>query len=247
MKRKILEAQNLFCGYDRKKPILKNVNFLIYESEFIGLIGPNASGKTTLLKTILGIIKPLSGSILKKEELKFGYVPQIFTVDETFPFSVYDVLSFAFLKNFKRKLSQQEKQKIDEMIEKFNLNEFKFTLYRDLSGGLKQKVLIVRSLIRQPDILILDEPLNDLDIFNIRTILEFLKEIKKQLGLTIILTSHTLEIVLNYVEKLFLVNKETIEVIEDIKNTENLKEKISCVFKTDTKILEFENWRVIKI
>lgn len=247
MKNKILEVKELYCGYNKKQPILKNINFSIYDNEFIGLIGPNASGKTTLLKTILGIIKPISGRILKKESLKFGYVPQIFTIDETFPFSVYEILSFAFLKNFKQNLSPQEKKKIDEMINKFKINEIKFTLYRELSGGLKQKVLIIRSLLRQPDILILDEPTNDLDIENTKTILDFLKEIKKQEKFTVILTSHTLETVLNYSEKLFLVNTGYIEVIENINDHDSLQQKISDVFKLKTKIFEFENWKFIKL
>lgn len=247
MKNKILEVKNLFCGYDKKQQILKNVNFSIYEDEIIGLVGPNASGKTTLLKTLLGIIKPLSGTITKKENLKFGYVPQIFTVDENFPFSVHDILSFAFLKNFKSKISQQEKQKIDEIIKKFNMEGFKFVLYRDLSGGFKQKVLILRSLLRQPEILILDEPTNDLDICNTKIILDFVQELKKQEKFTVILVSHTLEIVLNYVDKLFVVSNDTIEVIEELKDKDFLQQKISDVFKIKTKIFDFDNWRFIKV
>lgn len=247
MKDKILEAKQIFCGYNKKQPILRDVNFTIYENEFIGLIGPNASGKTTLLKTILGIIRPLSGEIIKKENLKFGYVPQIFTVDESFPFSVYEILSFAFLKNFKGNLSAREKKRIDEMIEKFKLNDFKFTLYKDLSGGLKQKVLIIRSLLRKPDILILDEPINDLDIQNTKLILDFVKELKEQEKFTVILTSHTLEIVLNYVERLFLVNENSVEVIENLNDFNLLQQKISDIFKTKVEILDLKNWKFIKV
>lgn len=247
IKNKILEVKNLSCGYKRKQRILKNLNFSLYDDEFLGIVGPNASGKTTLLKTILGIIKPLEGKIVKNKDIKFGYVPQIFTVDETFPFSVYDILSFAFLKNFKFKLTKQEKQKIDEILEKFNIKEIKFKLYKDLSGGLKQKILILRSLLREPDVLVLDEPTNDLDIFNTKISLEFIKNLKKEQKFTVIVVSHSLEIILNYVERLFVVNNNTIEIINKLEDIDLLQNRIKDVFKTNTKIFEVDNWRFIKV
>lgn len=248
MNNKILEVKNLYCGYDKKQPILKNLNFEIYEDEFIGIVGPNSSGKTTLIKTLLGIISPLGGEVIRlKKGLRFGYVPQIFSIDETYPFSVYDVLSFAFLSNFKNKLKDKEKQKINEILKEFNIEEFKIELYRNLSGGLKQKVLICRSILRDPDILILDEPANDLDIYNTKMILEFIKDIKKQKKLSVILVTHTLQLQFNFVDKLFLINNGRFEIVNEINNTEFLQQKIFEVFKVKTKILNIEGEKFIKL
>ncbi len=247
MKNKILEVKNLFCGYNKKQKVLERLSFSIYEGEFIGLVGPNASGKTTFLKTILGIIKPLKGKIIKNRNLKFGYVPQIFTINETYPFSVYEILSFAFLKNFKLNLEIEDKQKIDDIIEKFNIKDLKFELYRNLSGGLKQKVLILRSLLKQPDILILDEPTNDLDLFNTKMVLEFIKNIKQDKNFAVIFASHNLETVLNYVDRLFLVYNGAIDIIDEVEDIDFLRKKISEVFKVDIKIHKIEDWKFIKV
>ncbi|MCS7231554.1 MAG: metal ABC transporter ATP-binding protein [Elusimicrobiota bacterium] len=243
----ILEVKNLSCGYN-KNPVLKNINFAIYENEIVGIVGPNASGKTTLAKTLLGIIKPLKGEIKKiKKDIRFGYVPQIFSIDETFPFSVYDILSFAFLSNFKFKLRIEEKQKIERIIRDFGLEKFKFSLYRCLSGGVKQKVLVCRNLLKDPNILILDEPTNDLDISNLKMFLEFLKRLKQTKNISIVLISHSLELVINYVERLFLTDGEKFEVLDNLEDVESIKLKVSDIFKINLEIIECKESKFIKL
>ncbi|MCS7228179.1 MAG: ABC transporter ATP-binding protein, partial [Endomicrobia bacterium] len=191
---KLIEVKNLSCGYDKRNPVIKNLSFSLYRNEIVGLVGPNASGKTTFIKTILGIIKPLSGEVIKfNKKIKFGYIPQIFTINEEYPFSVYDILSFAYVNNFSFKLKEEQKRRIEEIIKKFAIDEFKFSIYKTLSGGLKQQVLICRSLLREPDILILDEPTNDLDIYNTTVVLKFVKKIKQEKNFTVIIATHALE------------------------------------------------------
>ncbi len=236
-KQLLLELKNVFCGYN-KKVVLENVNLKIYPDEFIGIIGQNGSGKTTLVKTILGIIKPLSGKIVKYKKIKFGYVPQLFSIDEMFPLTVYEILTMG------TKLKYNEKE-ILGLLSSIGINFD--TLYRDLSGGQKQKVLITRALINQPDILILDEPLNDLDVCNTKSVLEFLINLKQQKKFAIILVSHTLNIVLNFTEKLFLVNNKKIAKVEVLSDLEKLNNTINKTFNTDIKVINYEGQKIIKL
>mgnify|MGYP001774110373 CR=1 FL=1 len=232
MQKLLVELKGVTCGY-KDKVVLKNVNLVVKSDECIGIIGPNGAGKTTLVKTLMGTLKPLSGEVVKYDEIRFGYVPQLFSVEETFPLRVDDVLRMPL---------QNRREKIDkkwyEILSLAGVTAEQ--LYRELSGGQKQKVLIVRALILQPKILILDEPLNDLDISNAKSLLNFLSELREKYSFTILIISHNLNVILNFVNRLVLVNKGMIFEV-DLKNKDNLVETINSVFNLNIELCHIGN------
>ncbi len=229
----IIELKNVSCGY-KKNIVLKDVNLTIGSDECIGIIGPNGAGKTTLVKTIIGNLKPIKGEIIKYKDIKFGYVPQLFSIDETFPLTVEDVLNFSLQNKIKQTSTQW-----NEILDTTGINP-KY-LYRDLSGGQKQKVLILRALLLQPDVLVLDEPFNDLDFYNVTNLLNFLNELRKNYRFTILIISHSLNIILNFVQKIFVINNSKVSVVESTKDKNNLEEVLNSTFNIKTKLYQIED------
>jgi zinc transport system ATP-binding protein len=163
---KILEIINLNAGYD-KSIVLKNINFQVHDTDFIGIIGPNGGGKTTLVKTILGVIKPIHGSISyhfpgKARDFRkyIGYLPQQNVIDKKFPISVKEVIlsGLTTQKPLFFRFSSEDKKRADELIEKSGLSSISRNPIGELSGGQLQRVFLARAVISNPRLLILDEP-----------------------------------------------------------------------------------------
>jgi zinc transport system ATP-binding protein len=205
--KKLIEIKNLSFCYNHK-PILKNINLSIDENEFIGIIGPNGGGKTTLLKLIMGFYEPHEGSILinkkKPKDVRnlFGYVPQIYAFKKTFPISVLDVVMLGDLFNNKKiKYNKSLKEKAIFLLEKVGLKNFINSPFGSLSGGQSQKVLITRALISDPKILILDEPTANIDIETEEKIFDLFQEKER----TILMVNHNLDTVVKKAKKIFIV------------------------------------------
>jgi len=186
---KILEIKNLSAGYD-ESIVLKNINFLIHDTDFIGVIGPNGGGKTTLIKVILGIIKPLSGTIYynfpgkERDYRKFiGYLPQQNVIDKKFPISVREVIlsGLTSQKSLIFRFTRQEKKKADELIEKSGLRNISGNPIGELSGGQLQRVFLARAVISNPRLLVLDEPSTYVDNRSEFELYETLKELNKEI------------------------------------------------------------------
>ena len=156
---KLIEIKNVTAIYDIKT-VLNSVSLDVWENDFLGIIGPNGGGKTTLLKIILGLMKPTSGDVLffrdgkNVPKLKIGYLPQINPIDKRFPISVFEVIlsGLAGEKLLFENFTVQQKERVKELIIKIGLEEFSKRAIGELSGGQLQRTLLARAIVSRPQI-----------------------------------------------------------------------------------------------
>ncbi|PKL18148.1 MAG: ABC transporter ATP-binding protein [Spirochaetae bacterium HGW-Spirochaetae-5] len=150
-------------------PVLEDVNFHIHQGDFSALVGPNGSGKTTILKLLLNLERPDSGRITLFEGLagfkrdRIGYVPQHAGYDPAFPITVKEVVRMGRLKSFSRKFRSVDEEAVTEAMERAGISELSGQPYQSLSGGQRRRVLVARALASRPLLLILDEPTANMD------------------------------------------------------------------------------------
>ncbi len=183
----VIELNNLGFYYIKDKWIFKNYNVNIKKGSITAILGPNGKGKTTLLKTILNLEKPKEGKIIVNGQISF--VPQLFQT--TFSYRVLDMVVMGRAKQiglFSTPSKEDENLAI-EALKKFNLEDFAYKSFSQLSGGQRQLVIIARALVANAQILILDEPTSALDLKNQMIVLEWINKLSRE-GLTIIFTTH---------------------------------------------------------
>lgn len=212
MNQKIVEVKNLWFSYENH-PVLENINLEVKKGDFLALIGPNGGGKTTLIKCILGFLKPDQGEVfLWEEDIKYfknwhkiGYVSQRAgdLIDHLVPISVKEFLLLPF-KWYKNTFKENY---LNELIEKFGMKNLLNKRLGELSYGQLQRAYIVRALILEPELLILDEPSVGLDFFTQEVFYETLAGINKR-GLTIILVTHETWLLTKWVNKVACVNQK---------------------------------------
>lgn len=207
----------------RDNYILKNINFKIKSGDYVGIIGPNGSGKTTLMKLVLGLINPSSGEIKIDEYIleskKISYVSQqVYSHYKNFPITVFEVVRMG-LYSEKLKLKFYDKEdnlKVDLMLDRLNIKHLKNSQMTNLSGGERQRALLGRSLISEPEILILDEPTSALDPQFREEFYTLVSEIN-ELGMTILMVSHDLAVLEKYINKILYLDHE-VKYFGDIKD-----------------------------
>ncbi|MBP8959835.1 MAG: metal ABC transporter ATP-binding protein, partial [Bacteroidales bacterium] len=164
----LVELKSVTAGYEQKI-VLEDVDFIIGEKDFIGVIGPNGGGKTTLLKVILGMLKPFKGEVIYNDELikrnNIGYLPQMSLVDLSFPLTVKDIILSGLMMHKKvyGGMDRKDKEKALDIIRELGLESFEKATLAELSGGQIQRVFLGRALIGNPKLLLLDEPDNFVD------------------------------------------------------------------------------------
>lgn len=186
-------------GYGRQV-VLSDVTLDILRGDFFGLVGPNGSGKTTLLRCLLGILKPLSGQVTRTAGLRIGYVPQREMLDPLFPLTALDIVLMGRYPRvgLLRLPGREDRDFALHCLQQVGLGDFAHRLYRELSGGQRQRVLIARALAVEPNLLVLDEPTNGLDLPTEASVLGLIERFHVQGGLTIVLVSHLLNVVARY-------------------------------------------------
>lgn len=195
---------------------LEEVTLEIAEGEFIGIIGPNGSGKTTMLRAVLGLIRPLSGQVqifdCACENLRchhrarIGYLPQKEMVDSDFPLTVYETVlmgRYSSIGLFRRP-SREDHAIARDVLSAVGLLESADVALGHLSGGQQQRVFIARALAQQPQVLLLDEPTTGIDLPTQRTILDLVKNLHDTMHLTVLLVTHDIDMILPYVNRLAL-------------------------------------------
>jgi zinc transport system ATP-binding protein len=208
----LIEIRDLTVAYGNTIA-LKNANFIIKKNDFIGIIGPNGGGKTTLLKTILGLLEPSSGKIIYSKDLKnrggdIGYLPQINKFDHRFPISVAEVVlsGLSGQHNWIRPHSSQNKKKTIETLAELGIEHLANKSIGELSGGQMQRVFLGRALISDPKIMILDEPSTYVDNKFEGELYKMLKKLNDRM--TILLVSHDVGTISTHVKSITCVNRE---------------------------------------
>ena len=169
------------------KSILKNIDIQINKNDFITIIGPNGAGKTMLLKCLMGFYKPNFGKIQKKDKLKIGYMPQSINVINTMPMTV---------KNFITVRKKYDDISFKQVVSEIDIRQLVDKQLSVLSGGEMQRVLLARSLLNNPDLLILDEPAQNLDISGQLSFYKLIQEIYSKRNISILMVSHDLHLVM---------------------------------------------------
>ena len=203
---KILEIKNITAGYG-KEIIIENINLNVYENDFLAIIGPNGGGKSTLLKVILGLLKPFSGEVDFKNKFNIGYLPQVHSNDRKFPISVKETILSGLLSKRKimNKFTPEDITKANELIEKFHLEKFTDLPVGELSGGQTQRVFLCRAMISKPELLILDEPNSFVDHGFSLDLYKILLELNKEI--TIIMVSHDTGVITSYIKNIACINR----------------------------------------
>jgi len=192
-------------SYDHTS-VLENLSFTVRKGEYLGIIGPNGGGKTTLIKIILGLLQPTSGTISLfgkdrhdfKEKYRIGYVPQRITqAEKSFPATVFEVVRTGRIARlgFFERFTKDDTDAVERAMEISGIARYRDTLIGNLSGGERQRVFIARALASEPDVLILDEPTVGVDIGAQKTFYDFLSSLNKEHNITIIFISHDIDAV----------------------------------------------------
>ena len=193
----LISAKNVSV-LKNQKSILENIDIQINKKDFITIIGPNGAGKTMLLKCLMGFYKPTSGMIERKEKLKIGYMPQSINVINTMPMTV---------KGFITVKKKYDDVSLHKVITEVNLGEIVNKQLSVLSGGEMQRVLLARSLLNNPDLLILDEPAQNLDISGQLNFYKLIQEIYSKRDISILMISHDLHLVMVSTKKVLCLYK----------------------------------------
>jgi zinc transport system ATP-binding protein len=208
---KALELKNVTVNINGN-PVLEDVNLIVDKNDFVAIIGPNGGGKSTLLKTILGLIKPESGEIkiLGQNQMdalkKIGYLPQKSYFDLSFPINVFDVVLMGRYKGLFKNYDKKDRNAVINALKSVDMLEFRDRQINELSGGQMQRVFIARALVREPQLLLLDEPTASIDPEMQKSFYELLSSLKNRM--TIILVTHDVGVASSYVDNIACLNRK---------------------------------------
>ena len=204
----LVRLKDISLGY--KTPLMSPVNLEICRGEFWGMVGPNGAGKTTLAKTLLGLIPPLAGRVeWLRPDLALSYTPQRHKLDRRYPLSVLEVTMMGRFGQFGlgRRPSDLDYQRVHEELDRIGLGAEASKPFRALSGGQQQRVLLARALAGEPDLMILDEPAEGMDLLGAHDVLKFLRGANVQSTMSVLMISHHVDDVISSVDHLCFVNK----------------------------------------
>jgi len=178
--------------------LVRGVDLTLNPGEIVTLIGPNGSGKTTMAKVVLGLIRPDAGRIERAGVLRIGYVPQRLTIDDTLPFSVRRLMTMT---------GPADDADIARALERAGVGHLADAAVQRLSGGEFQRALMARAILRRPDLLVLDEPVQGVDFAGEVALYELIREIRDELGCGVLLISHDLHFVMAETDRVLCLNR----------------------------------------
>lgn len=208
----IIRLQDVCAGYDKHRPVLRDIDLELCRGDFMAITGPNGGGKTTLLRTMLKLLAPVKGKVQyfnqqgeQVKRLRIGYLPQKSEIDTRFPIVVQDVILSGLYHGLGAKVTPADRQRLEEMIRTVGASEFRNRPIGDLSGGQLQRTLLGRALISRPELLVLDEPLSYVDKQFERQIYGLVSEASKHA--TIVLVSHEMSIISTMANRHIIVDR----------------------------------------
>jgi len=193
---KILSADNIVLKH-HDRTVLDHISLAIHEKEIVTVIGPNGCGKSTLMKVLLGLIDADSGKVWQQKNLRIGYVPQKLQLDERMPLTVLDFLKL---------VPKTKLQTIESWLDRLSIQRLAQQPVQKLSGGEWQRVLLVRALLTRPDILVLDEPVQGVDVQGQMELYTLLPQLRDELGCAILMVSHDLHLVMAATDNVICLN-----------------------------------------
>lgn len=192
----LIRTENLsFRAQD--KTILDAISMHVASNEIVTIIGPNGAGKTSLLRILIGLEKPSTGHIYRKKNLRIGYMPQKLELNPYMPLTVA-----AFLR-----MSSSRQQSLEPLLQELNIDSILQSSMHDLSGGERQRVLLARAMIRKPDLLVLDEPAQGVDINGQNRLYQLIQAIQKQQNCAVLMVSHDLHLVMAQTDRVICLNQ----------------------------------------
>ncbi len=208
----VITVKNLWAGYDHEA-VLEDVDLTVYARDFVGIIGPNGGGKTTLIKVLLGLLPPDQGTVrimgksVKKGRRHIGYVPQTVTLDRDFPINVWDVVRMGRLgqRGLFQRYTAEDDAAVEKTLRQVDMLRLKDRAIGELSGGQRQRVYIARALATEPAILLLDEPTASVDPQVSTSIYELLQDLNAHI--TILMVSHDMGAISSYVKTVGCMNR----------------------------------------
>lgn len=205
----LIDLEKITCRYGRN-PVLINVDMTVHAGEFVGVVGPSGSGKSTLLKVMAGSVTPIAGEIRRAKNLAIGYVPQVETVNWYFPVTVREAVLMGRIGS--RTLpwaSRAERTEADEVLDRLGLGDLGDRHIRELSGGQQQRVFIARAMLREPALLLLDEPTSGVDVRTRHDVMHLIHDLHHD-GISIVLSTHDLNGVAAHLPRIVCLNREVI-------------------------------------
>ncbi len=210
MEKPLVHINHVTFAYDRE-PVLEEVDLKIFDHDFIGMIGPNGGGKSTLIRIIMGILQPDKGKLYFREDLPrlkrpIGYLPQVKNIDRRFPITVMDVVrSGSLMRHIPFSSASSERERALELMEEMGIEDLRQKAIGELSGGQMQRAFLCRALISDPRLLILDEPDTFVDNRFEGELYEKLRLLNEKMA--ILLVSHDVGIISGYVRSIACVNR----------------------------------------
>lgn len=197
VKQPLIELRDINVQFDQQN-ILRNINLSLSSDSILTIVGPNGGGKSTLLKVLLKLIQPTSGEVIYHSNVRVGYVPQKIYLDHSLPLTVEKFLSL------KKGITKQD---IEESLEMLSIFHLRKNTMQKLSGGEMQRVLLARAILNKPNLLVLDEPTQGVDIAGQAELYQLIHQTRKQLNCAILMVSHDLHIVMADTNEVLCINQ----------------------------------------
>lgn len=206
----LLSCERLTIGFVAGAPILPSITFHLNAGQVTSIVGHNGSGKTTLLKTVLRLMPPLSGEIRFLKDSRIGYVPQRESMDPIYPVSAYELAETGRygLRGVGRRLLAEDHVKIREALQATGVLKLSDRLFRTLSGGEQQRVLLARALCVEPNLLILDEPTASMDENGAKEVMDLTLKLARERNTAILMVNHFIDLVARVSDQVIFLSRD---------------------------------------